>query len=89
MYAFRCMNCGALEPAEAAGDNPLPGACHICGHGVRFDPLTGAKSYVPENWDVLAELSAGRRAEILKFHRLDESAIAKPRKPQVAEEVQS
>lgn len=85
-FTFRCRNCGALEPAEAAGENARPGACHVCGHGVRFDPLTGAKSYVIDNWDVLTELPAVERDRILKFHRLEVSDLAKPRPAKMPEE---
>lgn len=78
-FAFRCRNCGALEPPEAAGERELPGACHICGHGVRFDPLTGVKSYDATNWDVLTELPPAERDRLLKFHRLEAAAFVKPR----------
>ena len=58
-YAFRCKNCGALETSEQAGERDFPAACRICGHGVRYDPLTGDKEYLnEENWTVLSDLSS-------------------------------
>lgn len=87
-FAFRCRNCGALEPPEAAGENSTPGACHVCGHGVRFDELTGAKSYDRDNWQVLTELPPGERDKLLKFHRLEASDLVKPRPAKKAEEAQ-
>jgi hypothetical protein len=44
-FAFQCANCGTKEIAEAAGENPVPRSCRICGHG----------DGDPENWIVLAE----------------------------------
>jgi hypothetical protein len=74
-YAFRCRTCGRLEESAAAGERETPAACRSCGAGVTFNTNTGAKEYHPENWDVLAELPAGERDRLLKFHRLEASAI--------------
>ena len=70
-FAFQCKNCGALEPKEAAGENPVPAACHVCRKGVKFivseDGTSVTKTYEPDNWIVLADLSA---AQLKKdFHR--------------------
>lgn len=56
-YAFRCRNCGRLVSSEDAGERDFPAACPICGHGIEFDTLTGNKTYVEDNWIVLANLS--------------------------------
>jgi hypothetical protein len=59
-FAFKCQTCGALEPAETAGQNEVPGACHICRSGVELtmgqDGFT--VTHHPENWIKLWELSA-------------------------------
>lgn len=44
-YAFKCKNCGTLEIAEAAGENPVPRACRICRAG----------DGDPSNWITLPE----------------------------------
>lgn len=75
--AFKCQSCGALEPAGAAGELDRPAACHICGRGVAFDPLTGQKSLVPENWAVLAELEA-KEIRALGIDPADVEAPAAP-----------
>jgi hypothetical protein len=62
--AFRCKNCGFLESPGNAGESDVPHACRACGHGVRFDPITGVKSLDVENWEVLAEASASRLDEL-------------------------
>ena len=74
-FGFKCSNCGHLEAAEAAGENTLPSACSTCGHGVKFDPVTGIRSFEPENWVVLADLSdseitgMGLTAKQVKKHK--------------------
>lgn len=74
-YAFKCRNCGHLETAGAAGEMERPAACRECGHGVRFDTVTGLRSNDPDNWIVLAELPADERAAVVRFHGIDEKAI--------------
>src|SRR4029077_13020137 len=58
-YAFQCKNCGTLETAEAAGDNPVPRACRICRAGVRFEMAADGSGFSviedPDNWIVLAD----------------------------------
>lgn len=76
-FAFLCNYCGALEPAGSAGDRHLPAACHVCGHGVAFDPLTGVKSYDDDNWTVLAEMPDDKLAKVLKARDLTGNDIGK------------
>lgn len=67
--AFQCANCGAVEPADAAGENEVPSACHACRAGVEWTIIDGQphKVYHPENWIKLAELDA---KELEKGHHL-------------------
>lgn len=67
--AFQCKNCGAVEPAEAAGENDVPLACHVCRHGVHYNP-DGTRQYVPENWIKLADLSDAQLAKGFHVHGL-------------------
>lgn len=70
-FAFQCKNCGAVEPAEAAGENEVPSACHVCRHGVSYevhpDGTGFDKVYAPDNWIKLAELKPEELAK--DFHR--------------------
>lgn len=62
--AFKCKNCGHFETAGQAGEREYPAACTTCGHGVRFDPITGVKQYDDaDNWIVLHGLSADDLAD--------------------------
>ena len=61
--AFRCRACGHLEPAEHAGDCAVPHACCVCAAGVSFD-AKGGRTFQPENWEVLADATPERLAEI-------------------------
>ena len=63
MYAFKCNNCGTLVKADAAGERSLPSACPHCGWGVRFDPISGSRSFVDENWTILADLTGDALTE--------------------------
>lgn len=76
-YAFRCKNCNALEAAGAAGEREVPAACHQCGYGVHFDPVTGIKGYDTDNWIVLASLSPEKLKPILDFHKFEAKEIEK------------
>lgn len=76
-YAFRCRNCGHLEEAGQAGERRVPAACRYCGAGVHFDPATGVKSYDEDNWVVLADLKGKDLNEVLEFHLIAESDIAR------------
>jgi len=71
-FAFQCNHCGAIEPAEAAGENPVPFACHVCRHGVRYEMAPDGTGFTvirePENWVVLADLSDKELAK--DFQRL-------------------
>lgn len=62
-HAFRCKNCGRLHAGEHAGTEPIPTACTACGRGVRFGP-TGNKSPELDNWEVLADATPDRLAEL-------------------------
>jgi len=76
MYAFRCVTCGKLHEAEHAGECEHPHACRVCGSGVSFDPKSGVKAVDPKNWEVLANATPGRLAEL----GLREAARHVPRK---------
>jgi len=62
--AFRCKFCGYLEGADHAGERNLPLACRVCNGGVKFHPRTGQKSPDPDNWEVLADCTPERLAEL-------------------------
>lgn len=67
MVAFRCRNCGHFETAAQAGDNPVPAACSICDKGVwyHWDGSSLAHWVAdPANWEVLADASPERLAEL-------------------------
>lgn len=72
--AFQCRNCGATEPAGAAGDNAVPGACHVCRAGVEYVIHPGGtgfdRVFHPENWIVLADLSDKELAKDFPRHGL-------------------
>ena len=70
-YAFKCAYCGSLEEAQVAGENATPTACHICGRGVSYDPVTGIRQLHPENWIVLADLEGEDLAALHEFHKFD------------------
>lgn len=70
--AFRCKSCGRLEPAAAAGENPLPHACSVCGEGIRFN-ARGIKFTSPENWEVLADLPDA----VLAAHGLSREVVGR------------
>ena len=70
-YAFKCANCGALEEPQAAGENATPTACHVCGHGVSYDPVTGIRQLHPDNWIVLADMTPDEAAAHQEFYKHD------------------
>lgn len=70
-YAFKCRNCGTLEPPGAAGELDRPAKCHVCGKGAHFDPETGVRALDPENWIVLSELDDAAMADLQEFHQFD------------------
>jgi hypothetical protein len=78
-FAFQCKNCGAVEPAEAAGDNAVPGACHACRHGVKFEVNEDGTGFTvlrdPDNWIVLADLDEKELAKDFKRHGLKSEDI--------------
>lgn len=63
MHAFRCKTCGCIHPAEHAGECDCPHACSVCGAGVSFN-AKGVKSLQPDNWEILADATAERLAEL-------------------------
>ena len=79
-FAFQCKHCGAVESAEAAGDNPVPGACHNCRHGVRYEMNSDGTGFTvvrePENWIILAELSQKDLAADFKRHGLTPDQVS-------------
>jgi hypothetical protein len=93
--AFRCKNCGHLEGADNAGEQPHPTACRVCGSGITLLPTVvalaaelakpdctperrkaiaaelllasrqpGARTIHPENWEILADATPERLAEL-------------------------
>lgn len=64
MYAFRCKACGQFETSGQACEEFTPHACPACGAGVSYNSKTGKKIIHPENWEVLADCSAERLAEL-------------------------
>ncbi len=86
-FAFQCQNCGAVEPAGAAGDNAKPGACHVCRHGVKYEVHPDGTGFnviqQPENWIVLADLEPGELAKDFHRHGLKPENVAKhtPKNP--------
>ena len=62
-HSFRCKQCGHLAPSAHAGEARLPHRCPVCGGGVAFSPQ-GVKALRPENWEVLADATPGRLAEL-------------------------
>lgn len=62
--AFRCRHCGHLEGTGHAGDLAVPLTCRVCRRGVKYDPDTGERRANPDNWEVLADASDARLAEL-------------------------
>jgi hypothetical protein len=80
-YAFQCKNCGALEPAGAAGDNAVPSQCHVCRAGVEFKLHPGGTGFdrilKPENWIVLADLDEKQLKADFHRHGLTADRVAR------------
>lgn len=70
-YAFQCQNCNSFEGPDAAGELEVPTACHICGKGVTFDEVTGARILEPDNWIVLADLTEAQQNKIASTYGFD------------------
>ena len=64
MHAFRCKTCGHFETSAQACEEFTPHACSVCSSGVSFNPKTGKKIINAENWEVLADCSPERLAEL-------------------------
>lgn len=62
-YAFRCKTCGRKEVSDNAAEAQHPHCCCVCGAGVGWTPK-GVKLYHPENWEVLADCTPERLAEL-------------------------
>lgn len=62
--AFRCKTCGFLEVSDHAAENATPHACRVCGEGVAYHPKTGKRTVDADNWEVLADASPERLAEL-------------------------
>lgn len=86
-YAFQCKHCDALETRDAAGDNSVPGACHVCRHGVRYkaheDRTDFDKVFEPEKWIILADLSEKQLAADFHRHGLTPAKVVRhpPKEP--------
>lgn len=64
VYAFRCNACGRLHTSGDAAEAAHPHACRVCGGGVSFDPRSGARTVDDGNWEVLADASDERLADL-------------------------
>ena len=64
MKAFRCKECGHLETSGQAGECAHPASCVVCCAGTSFHPKTGIKTLNPDNWEVLANCTPARLAEL-------------------------
>ena len=86
-YAFQCRNCGALEKAEQAGENEVPGACSKCGFGIEYKASGPNFSIVrkPENWIVLADLKPEELAKDFKRHGITHEQVERHTPPKPAE----
>lgn len=62
MYSFRCRSCGHLVPSGHAGERKTPRACPVCRAGVTW--TNGTATDRPDNWEVLADASPARLAEL-------------------------
>jgi hypothetical protein len=63
MVSFRCKACGRLHSSGHAGEERLPASCSVCGAGVTFAP-NGTKNRQADNWEVLADATPERLAEL-------------------------
>lgn len=61
--AFRCRACGHFCAAGHAGIHDVPRACVACGAGVKHSPR-GNVFLFPSNWEVLADATPARLAEL-------------------------
>lgn len=81
LFAFQCKHCGAVEPADAAGENAVPRACHSCRHGVKFEVNPDGTGFTvvddPSNWIILADLSDEELAEDFARHGLTKSNVTR------------
>jgi len=72
--AFRCKHCGRTVEALAAGELAFPRRCPSCGHGVEFKVNEDGTGFQviehPENWTVLADLSAAELKKDFAIHGL-------------------
>lgn len=81
-FAFRCYACGHLEHAGQAGESGCPHACSACGAGVEFNPRTGAKRVVTDNWEHLCMADDARLKELgLTRDQVEEHTPAKAPAP--------
>lgn len=84
-FAFQCKHCGAVEPAEAAGENALPRACHACRHGMKFEVHPDGTGFSmidqPENWIVLADLTEKELAADFHRHGLKPDRVTRHKPP--------
>ena len=60
LAAFRCRACGHLEHRGHAGQCAVPHACRVCGEGVKWN--RGIATTAPDNWEILADLTAEQLA---------------------------
>lgn len=86
MYAFRCLNCGRLVSSADAGEREFPAACPSCGHGVKFDPVTGIKTFEDaDNWEALADLDAEDRKALAEEHGVSQTKLIEKHTPAEAD----
>lgn len=70
-YAFKCRSCGSLDGPDAAGELERPAACRVCGKGLHFEKISGARVLEPDNWIVLAEMNESESADLAAVHGFD------------------
>lgn len=81
-YAFKCNNCGRLVSSADAGERDFPAACPSCGRGVKFDPVTGIKTFEDaENWTALADLPADDRKALAEDHDVAQAKLIEKHEP--------
>lgn len=61
--AFRCCNCGHLEPVGHAGECAVPVSCSVCSAGTTFTPR-GQRIDDASNWEMLADATPERLTEL-------------------------
>lgn len=78
VFAFRCLNCGSLEPSDLAGEAAVPLTCPTCKAGVRWFLNTVGQpqaEFQPQNWQTLWALSDAELAPLLEQYGITRDQI--------------